>query len=108
MLCVADYANDRSQGTIRDELDLLAKRILARPIPLRHELIDNDDRRRINLILVVEEPALEERDAERCKVVGHRRIEHDFGFLAFGWRFPIGKGYGDSTAIAAERQTTNQ
>src|SRR6185312_3105410 len=107
MFRIADHANDRSERAVL-EFDLLAERILVGPVPLRHELIDDHNGRRIELILVTKSAPFEKRDADSLEVIRHRGVVHHFGFLAFGWGFSIWQRDCSRAAVAAERQTTHQ
>ena len=73
------------------KLDLLAERILIGPEPLRHRLIDNYNWRRVGLVLVSEDTAFDQRNADRLEVIRHGGIEHHFRLHALWRRLAIGQ-----------------
>ena len=66
---VADHADDLVFLVVPGDADVLADGILARPVPQRHGLVDDDAALGIRGILLAEEPSLEERHSHRLQIV---------------------------------------
>ncbi len=82
VLDVADHADDFVLQVVPGDADTLADRILARPVPERHGLVDDDAAFGVGGIVVAQEPAPEERNAHRPQIVVRDHADVRHGFLA--------------------------
>ena len=108
MLRITYHTDDGSGRSVLSQFDLLAKGILVGPEAALHGLVNNENGRRLDLILIAEDTASDQGDADGLEVIWHRRIEHHLGFLALLRRFAIGQNDRARAAVTAERQSPHQ
>src|SRR5689334_8511045 len=107
MFRIANHTYDGSDGAVI-KLHLFAQWILIRPIALGHELVDDHNCGRVELILSSEGTAFQQRDADGFEIIRHGGIEHDLGLLSLWRSFTIGKSNRLRTTVSAERKSAHE
>src|SRR6478672_2868642 len=91
MFHVSDYPDDLANPLFlvvgrKSRLDKFADDVFARKKFLRETIVDDHDRRRVQLIALIEDPALPNWDAHRLEVIGRDDSHRGPGALALGQR----------------------